>query len=59
VHAAATRFAGLAGSITVTEVEADVKVVLEGVPERLRARIGDELGNHALFGTIVARRSAT
>lgn len=56
VRAAVARFAPLADDIAVEEVGADVKVALRGVPERLRARIGDELGNHALFETIVARR---
>lgn len=58
VRAAAARFGSLAAEIAVDEVDADVKVVLRGVPERLRARIGDELANHALFETIVARRRA-
>lgn len=58
VRAAAARFGGLAEAIDVDEVDADVKVTLRGVPERLRARIGDELGNHALFESIVARRRA-
>jgi hypothetical protein len=58
VRAAVARFARLAPSATVEEVDADVKVVLADVPEALRARIGDELGNHALFETIVARRAA-
>lgn len=58
VRTAVARFGALATEITVEELEADVKVVLTGVPERLRARIGDELGNHALFDTIVSRRCA-
>jgi hypothetical protein len=57
VRAAAARFGHLA-AIEVEDVEADVKVTLRDVPERLRGRIGDELGNHALFETIVRRRTA-
>lgn len=56
VRAAAARFGNLAAEIAVDEADADVRVTLRGVPERLRARIGDELANHALFETIVARR---
>ena len=58
VRTAAARFEGLAREISVEEVDADVKVVLHDVAERFRDRIGDELGNHALFETILARRQA-
>lgn len=56
VRAAAERFRALAADIAVEEVDADVIVEMRGVPERLRGRFADELANHALFETIVARR---
>ena len=58
VRAAAARFAPLVASVDVAEHANDVVVTLDGVPERLAGRIGDELGNHALFETIVAQRGA-
>jgi hypothetical protein len=58
VRAAVARFSSLAREATVEEVEADVKVTLHDVPDRFAGRIGDELGNHALFESIVARRAA-
>lgn len=58
VRRAAERFAPLVEALTVEEHESDLRVTLTGVPERLTDRIGDELGNHALFETVVAQRGA-
>ncbi|MFZ5479995.1 MAG: HxsD-like protein [Myxococcota bacterium] len=59
VRAAVARFSSLVGGTSVEEVEADVMVTLTDVPDRLRGRIADEVGNHALFETIVARRQGS
>lgn len=56
VRAAAERFAPAVGSVSVEERDADSVVTLDGVPERVRGRILDELGNHALFEAMLARR---
>jgi len=55
VRVAAGRF-GRFGTPAVEERDADVLVSFTDVPEALAGRLGDELGNHALFETIVARR---
>lgn len=57
VRAAAERFAGLA-ELRVEETDTDVLVDVTPHRESLRARIGDELGNHALIASILARRAA-
>jgi hypothetical protein len=54
VAKAAERFAAFGP--TVVEAEADVLVTFTTVPDHLRARLGDEFGNHALFQTIVDAR---
>lgn len=54
VRSAAARF-GRLGAVTVEERDADTLVTLTGVPEHLRERAADELGNHALHQTIRER----
>lgn len=57
VETASARFAHL-GALSVTETDADVLVVLAGLPERHHERVADELRNHALFQVVVDTRSA-
>ncbi len=54
VAKAAERFSAF--TPTVTEENADVLVTFANVPDRLRDRLPDEFGNHALFQTIVDAR---
>lgn len=56
VRRAAERFGGVA-EVRVEETDADTLVHLDGVPERVRDRLPDELANHALYETILARRA--
>lgn len=55
VRRAAERFAAL-GQIEVLDGGADWLVRALPVREAVRARLGDELGNHALFETILGRK---
>lgn len=57
VRAAAERFARLA-EIEVAEEGDRIHVTLLPRDERVRARLADEFGNHALFQTIVDVRAA-
>lgn len=57
VRRAADRFVALA-DIEVADHEHDTVVTLVPMRESLRGRLADELGNHALFESIVAARSA-
>lgn len=57
IDRAVERFAAL-GSFTVEEHESDWVVLVQPARESLRDRIGDELANHALFHSILARRGA-
>jgi len=52
---AAERFAAFGPAVV--EVDADVLVTFSEVPERLRDRLPDEFGNHALFQSIVDART--
>lgn len=56
VRSAALKFAAL-GEITVDERDVDTIVAVTGVSESLAARLTGEIGNHALFQTIVDRRA--
>ena len=56
VARAAERFAAL-GAATLGESEADWLVTIEHLRESVRERLADELSNHVLFETIVARRA--
>ncbi len=58
IRRAAERFAEL-GQIEVTEAEADWLVAVTPLRESLRERLGDELGNHALFETILERKGVS
>lgn len=55
VRRAAERFAAL-GEITLGESDADWLVSAVPLRDSVRARLGDELSNHALFETILARK---
>lgn len=57
IDKAVERFAAL-GTFSVEEHDSDWIVNVEPARESLRDRIGDELGNHALFHSILARRGA-
>jgi hypothetical protein len=54
VRKAAERFAAFGPEIE--EAGADVLVTFTTVPDRLRDRVVDEFGNHALFQVIVDAR---
>ncbi len=55
VRRAAERFAAL-GNYELGASEADWLVSIVPVRESVRARLGDELSNHALFETILGRK---
>lgn len=55
VRRAAERFVAL-GTVEFTASEADWLVNVVPARESVRARLGDELANHALFETILARK---
>lgn len=55
IASAAERFAAFGPAVI--EAEADVLVTFSTVPDRLRDRLPDEFGNHALFQTIVDARA--
>jgi hypothetical protein len=57
VRRAAERFAHL-GDISVAETETDVLVTVVPTRPELKARLLDELANHALFETTKERRVA-
>ncbi len=57
VRKAADRFVHIA-DVTVEDHEHDTVVTLVPARESLRARLADEVSNHALFESIVAARSA-
>ena len=56
VARAASRFTAL-GASELGESEADWLVNIVPVRESVRERLADELGNHALFETILTRRA--
>lgn len=55
IRRATLRFSQL-GSFEVIEAEADWLVAVTPVRESVRERLNDELANHALFETILARK---
>lgn len=55
VARAVERFAAL-GTIDLAESDSDWLVIAHPVRESVRERLGDELANHALFETILARK---
>lgn len=55
IRRATERFAQL-GTFEVIEAEADWLVAVSPARESLRERLGDEVGNHALFETILERK---
>jgi hypothetical protein len=56
VARAANRFAAL-GPSEIGESDADWLVSVQPLRESVRQRLADELSNHALFETILARRA--
>jgi hypothetical protein len=58
VARAAARFSAL-GTAELGESEADWLVTVAPLRESIRERLADELGNHALFETILTRRAAS
>lgn len=59
VRRAADRFAPAVGSVDVSVRDSDTVVTLDGVPERIASRIGDELANHVLFEALQERRAGS